>query len=379
MRILWHSNAPWAATGYGNQTKVFVHRLQAAGHKLGISAFYGLQGGVLNLGEIPVYPKGGTDYGGDVFGAHATYFGADIAISLIDAWVMDAAMFPGIKWVPWFPVDMEPLPPPVASAVAKAYRRIVFSRFGERMVNDAGMDCYYVPHGVDTNIYRPYDRGEARKTLGWPGDKFIVGMVAANKDYPSRKNWPAALAAFAEFAKTHPTAMLYAHTAAQMGVDIVGIASGLGLNDRILIVDQYKSMLGGISEDVMAMMYSGMDVLLNPANGEGFGIPILEAQACGTPVIVGDWTAMSEICFGGYAIPKHDAERFWTPLNAYQYMPHVKGIRKGLEWAWQNASSERIKQKCVDGAKRYDADRVVQEYWLPVLADIEKRVNLWRE
>ena len=377
MRILWHSNAPWASTGYGNQTKLFVQRLQAEGHELGISAFYGLQGAILNLGPIPVYPKGMTDYGTDVLAAHATHFGADIAISLIDAWVMDAQQFSGIKWVPWFPVDMEPLPPPVASAVAKAYRRIVFSRFGERMVNDAGMDAYYIPHGVDTKVYFPTVQAEARAALGWPADRFIVGMVAANKDYPSRKNWPAALAAFADFAKLHPDAMLYAHTQAVMGTHIPDIAQGLGIGDRVLIVDQYKNLLG-IDEQVMRAVYSGMDVLLNPASGEGFGIPILEAQACATPVIVGDWTAMSELCFGGYAIPKHHAEKVWTPLNSYQWTPTKKGILHGLNWAYKHARNPLVKQKAYDGAQAYDVDKVVKEYWVPVLADIEKAVKLWQ-
>jgi glycosyltransferase involved in cell wall biosynthesis len=51
----------------------------------------------------------------------------------------------------------------------------------------------------------------------------------------------------------------------------------------------------------MAKIYSAMDVLLNPAMGEGFGITVLEAQACGTPAIVTDFSAMTEVCGGGLA------------------------------------------------------------------------------
>src|SRR4051812_31423230 len=113
MKISWLSNAPWAPTGYGNQTKVFVPRLQAAGHDLSITAFYGLEGGVLNWGGVQVFPKAYPPYGQDVAGAHATFAEADILISLMDAWVCDPRLLERARWCPWFPVDMDPLPPPI--------------------------------------------------------------------------------------------------------------------------------------------------------------------------------------------------------------------------------------------------------------------------
>ena len=44
MKILWHSNSPWARTGYGTQTALWVPRLAELGHEIAISAFHGLQG-----------------------------------------------------------------------------------------------------------------------------------------------------------------------------------------------------------------------------------------------------------------------------------------------------------------------------------------------
>ena len=55
--------------------------------------------------------------------------------------------------------------------------------------------------------------------------------------------------------------------------------------------------------------------------GEGFGVPIIEAQACGTPVITGDWTAMSEITRTGLAIPKEDAMPYPIVTYGTMYLP----------------------------------------------------------
>ena len=55
-RILWHSVAPWAPSGYGQQTKVFAPRIRDLGHHVAISAYWGLEGSVLNWGGMSVYP-----------------------------------------------------------------------------------------------------------------------------------------------------------------------------------------------------------------------------------------------------------------------------------------------------------------------------------
>jgi hypothetical protein len=55
------------------------------------------------------------------------------------------------------------------------------SRFGERMLTQAGLQPLYVPHGVDTQLFHPgvCKRDDARRMLGLPTDGYIVGMVAA--------------------------------------------------------------------------------------------------------------------------------------------------------------------------------------------------------
>ena len=380
MRIAILSNAPWAKTGYGTQCNLFAQRIKALGHEVAIIAFYGLEGGTLVWNGIPVYPKAYDPYGNDIWAAHSENFRADISISNLDTWVLNPGqMIHGMRWVPWLPVDHEPLPPVITEKIRMAFSRIVYTRFAEQSLKDAGLDCYYVPMGVDTSVYTPMPQEQARKDLGIAGDPFIVGMVAMNKGTPSRKCFPQNLEAFANFHKRHPDTALYLHTqkgdgGEMQGVPLTQLTKDLGIDSVTQFCDQYGNALG-FPDDYMVRAYSAIDVLLAVSMGEGFGLPVLEAQACGTPVIVGDWTASSELCFSGWKISKKHAERFRTPLNSYQFIPRLKAIEDALEIAYKHARKPQLAEMARAGALHYDADHITEKYWKPVLADIERKVE----
>lgn len=386
MRILWHSNAPWAPTGYGNQTALIVPRLQKR-YDMAISAFYGLEGGMQMLNGVPVYPKGETSYGSDVIGLYASAFQADIAITLIDAWVMNPQMMGNAKakWIPYYPIDASPVPIKVFQSINKAFDRIVMSKFGERETNNAGLSCHYCPHGIDTAAFYPEDQMEMRKRLakviGWNPDAFIVGMVAANNGLPSRKAFEPALRAFADFKAKHSDAQFYIHTYAnadnrRMAANIPELIQHFGLTlGRDVFLPDPGALWLGFGNDFMRMIYSSFDVHLLPSMGEGFGIPIVEAQACGCPVIVGDWTAMSELCFSGWKIPQSEAEPFWIPQGAYQYLVKAGAIVNALESAYEVRGNQEYRKRAADGARMYDIERVMEKHWLPTLQKIMERVE----
>lgn len=325
---------------------------------------------------MPVYGKGFHPYGQDIMAAHAQNFNADIMISLMDAWVVQTEHLQNINWVPWFPIDHEPLPQRIAEPVGKAYKRIVFSHFGERMMDKAGLDYYYVPHGVDTKVFKPVDRNEARERLKLPKDKFIVGMVAANKGYPARKAFFENIAAFAYLKEKHKDAVLYLHTydGSKGAFESVNLAEyckyqGLEVGKDVLFADQYAYMIG-YPDEAMNDLYNAFDVHMLVSMGEGFGIPILEAQASGCPVVVGDWTSMPELCFSGWKVARENATPFWTMLSAYQFIPQVAAIAECLEQAYRKKDNEIMRKNARAGALPYDADTVAQKYWKPVLEDI---------
>jgi glycosyltransferase involved in cell wall biosynthesis len=389
MRISWLSNAPWAATGYGQQTALFAPRINAAGYPLAIQAFYGLEGGMINMGKIPVYPRMFHPYGQDAVAAHAAHFRADIVLSLMDAWVCTPETWPkSLRWVAWYPVDMSPLPPMVAEKVRKAYARITMSRFGEQMTADAGMDSIYVPHGVDTKAFAPMDSAEARRNLHAPADAFIVTMVAANKGNPSRKSFAKQIEAFAALKKKPSDAILYLHTAESRngehgGVNLPelcehhGLKVGRTLDDGgdVFFPDQYFNLIGGFTPRELNWVYNAADVKLLASMGEGFGIPLIEAQAAGCPVITGDWTAMGELCFSGWKIDKSEAEKVWTPLASYQWDVHTAAVLDRLEAAYNLRGNVEYRERARKGAMAYDVEKVMTKYFLPALAKVQAMIK----
>lgn len=380
LRISWLSNAPFAQTGYGNQTRLFARRIKDnLKHDVAITAFWGHEGSIINWDGIPVYGKGFHLYGQDVMAAHASNFRADILISLMDAWVIQTGLLQDYKdkWYPWFPIDHDPLPKPIADAVKKSPKPITMSLFGKRMMEDVELDCFYVPHGVETDIFKPVDRKEAREKMLLPKDVFIVGMVAANKGSPPRKAFFQNIAAFAELHKKHNDTVMYIHTihgGAQATAEMVNLVEfcnfiGLEVGRDVIFPDQYYYMLG-YPDDRMNMLYNAMDVHMLVSMGEGFGIPILEAQSAGTPVIVGDWTSMSELCMAGWKVDKAEAEPFYTPLGSWQYLPRAGAIADKLELAYHNKNNLALRKKARDMAIAYDADLVTEQYWKPCLDEI---------
>lgn len=381
MKLHFVSNAPWASTGYANQTRIFAPRIKALGHEVSLTSFWGLDGGMLNWQGMQVFPRGHHPYGQDMMAANAAQSGADLMLSLMDAWVCEPQLYGNVRWAPWYPVDSEPLPPLVRQRVEQAFARIVYSKFGEQMTLEAGLDCFYVPHGVESNVFKPLDtpKAELLERLGWPKDKFIVGMVAANKGNPSRKAFVENLEAFAMLKQKRKDAWLYLHTARSEngeyeGVNLPEYLAHLGLQEGkdYGFPNQYNLLIG-FPNDYMVAAYNAMDVHLLVSMGEGFGIPILEAQACGTPVIVGDWTSMGELCFEGWKIPKHEAHKVWTALGAMQYAARPEAIADALNEAYEKAAG--MGKQAREGALTYDADVVTESYWKPVLSALEARIQ----
>jgi glycosyltransferase involved in cell wall biosynthesis len=102
---------------------------------------------------------------------------------------------------------------------------------------------------------------------------------------------------------------------------------------------------------------------------------MVEAQACGVPVITGGWTAMPELCFAGWKVRREESIPEYTLQNSYQFIPLVPAIVDRLEQAYKMWGNEDYAKRAREGAEQYDIDRVVEKYWVPTLANIEKKLK----
>ena len=373
MKILIHSNAPWTSSGYGMQTAMLAPRLRAAGHDVAISAFHGLQSGVLDWNGFRILPNGFEAYGRDVLIPHAEHwFGNEpgLILTLIDAWVLPAEKMQGHNCACWTPVDGYPAAPRVVNNLKiSGARPIAMSRHGVTALTEAGLDPLYAPHAIDMELFKPHNQEEAKRGFGWQ-DKFVVGMVAANiGNSPPRKGWSAAFQAFARFAERHPDAHLMCHTepyGIANGVNLPNLAKACGIDPNSISFAEPYRYRNGFPIEYMPMLYSAFDVLLNPALGEGFGIPLLEAQACGCPVIATEWSAMTELAPTGWLV---EGDLVWIDQESFWRQPHVLNIVEALEGAYARIPERREAARAF--AVQYDADLVFETYWKPILAELE--------
>jgi glycosyltransferase involved in cell wall biosynthesis len=382
MKVAWYSNAPWAGTGYGQQTDVFTELLQADGHDVAILANYGLNGAPRGWKGRPVYPGGYDVWANDVLPLHARHhFGQDngLIITLCDVWVIKNPLLKEMAVASWVPIDHTPIPPKVAAYFTEyGARPIAMSKFGLEELQNLGLDALYVPHGIDTDIFRPVtevDGVPVRQALGIPADAFVVGMNAANKGTQKiRKAFPQVFVAFAMFLRKRPDAVLYLHTekhGQSAGVDLVRLAQACGIPEgKVIYTDQYAYRMG-LKPEMLAAMYSAFDVLLSPSMGEGFGIPVVEAQACGVPVIVSDATAQPELVGSGWAVggvPDWDEAQ-----GSWLHLPDVFEIAATLDEAYEGGGDREEARRF---ALHYDHRGVYDDYWRPVLAELGRTVEV---
>ena len=388
LRITWYSNAPWAPTGYGTQTAQVVRRLKATGHEVAIANNYGLTAAATDWEGCAVLPSGQDLYSNDLLRAHHDFaWGGDPrawVLTLYDVWVLQP--LPQARVACWVPVDHSPAPP----RVAEWFRQesgplpIAMSRFGQQALMDSGVEARYVPHAIETTQFRPTptlpDGSATRAALGIADDAYVVMVNAANKgNSPPRKAWSEMLTAFSIFAREHSDAVLFLHTDIRNtgGVDLPILLAALDLGqDRVKWVDQYAYRAGMIDAETLAAYYTASDVLLATSMGEGFGIPVVEAQACGTPVIVTRFSAQPELVGAGWTVGYQPA---WDPHQAsFLATPYVGEIVARLRDAYAARGDEELMQSAVAKGLEYDADRVFREFWLPVLEemDAEPKRNL---
>lgn len=372
-------------TGYGQQTSLFLPLISDY-YKSAVSAFYGLQGAPIVWEGIPILPGMGNDFGGDYLEHHARhFFDGDpwdgLVCTLMDVWVLDPVLGGKMNILSWTPIDHEPVQNRVLSWFATGPIPMAMSRFGQKQLQEhlaTDQEVLYCPHGIDTEKFKPYDRAESRKLMGLSEDAFLVGMVAANKGRnPSRKGFQFALEAFKLFKNKHPEAHLYLHTMADPslaeGENLFGLLRALDIPaSDVGWADQYRVNFAPYPPEAMAMIYSGMDVLLNPAMGEGFGIPILEAQASGIPVIVTDFSSMPELVGCG---AKVEWRRFWTGHHSWQAIPEVEDIVVALERIYSHGvdGRARLGEMAREFALDYDVRKVFEEHMLPNLREAESR------
>lgn len=385
---IW-SNSYGAPTGYGQQVKHLIDNLKKHKAEVAMLSNYGQEAALGEIqtpfGSVKHFPRGFDPYSNDVAPADHKIFTGNFPgrksamITLYDVWVMTSKQYDDIATIAsWTPLDHITLPPKVKEWLVKPnVLPIAMAPNGVRMLEEAGIESEYAPHAIDTKIYKPtfnIANGMTPEDYLGSKDKFVVGMVAANKasGLIHRKAFSENLMAYAIFKRTHPDAMLYIHTepfGLAAGWNLIDLISAVGLTPNDVMFPDPMEYRFGLPQSHMAAIYTGIDVLLAPSYGEGFGVPTMEAQACGTRVIGSNWAATADLVSeDGWLV---DGQPSWdASQKAWWQIPSVPSIVKALEEAYDQGKGRS--QKAIDFAAEFDIQRVWEKHWLPILRKIEQ-------
>jgi glycosyltransferase involved in cell wall biosynthesis len=206
---------------------------------------------------------------------------------------------PAGTWAIRFDYEYGALPQACAGQILHgADRVVVHSRAVQQVVLAAGSDpgrVVCVPHGVDGMVFSP-QTAPSPEILAWKGTRralLFVGGLIWRKGIdvllralaaPGRRDLDLCLVVKPIGGETH-----------YRGYHLAELVQRCAANrhfPEILVVDRE------LDTPAMAGLYRACDLLVHPYRGEGFGLPILEARACGLPVVVTGGGSADDFCTG---------------------------------------------------------------------------------
>ena len=200
-----------------------------------------------------------------------------------------------------------------------------------------------IPNAVDHNNYCVRRDREVIKKLGIPETQKVILYVGSEQP---RKNVPFLLKAISELKKKLPDIKLLKIGTPQVPgarEKLIELIETLGIEKEVIFV-------GSVSENDLPKYYNAADLFVFPSLYEGFGLPPLEAMACGTPVITSNLTSLPEVVGdSAITIDPYDvnafAEAMYNLLTDEKLREQMinKGLRRAQLFNWEKSAEETLK------------------------------------
>jgi glycosyltransferase involved in cell wall biosynthesis len=185
-----------------------------------------------------------------------------------------------------------------------------------------------------------------RRRAGLP-ERFILFVSTLEP----RKNVPMLLEAYARIADAIDAPLIIGGGKGWLYDEIFAKVERLGLSDRVRFA-------GFIPGEDLPLWYAAATVFTLPSLYEGFGMPLLEAMACGTPVVTTSSSSLPEVVGdAGITVPPTDAEALGAALLRVLSDAELRaelrqrGLRQAQRFSW-HATAERTLAAYRDAAAR---------------------------
>lgn len=215
--------------------------------------------------------------------------------------------------------------PPAWEALATVSKRVAMCKFGQ----DAMPGSELVYHGVDTVGYKPQNKKDAKRAMGFDPERFLILRVDKNS---IRKNYADSWRALRPLLRKYTDIDVHFHCLPNSS-DGINIRAFISRDEDIRDRVSFSRDLGGFtgwSDAQMSSLYSAADLFISTSMGEGFGLTIAEALACGTPVIAQNVSSITEVVGPG-GILIEPARPFTVPMGQEQMLPDVDAFTREIE------------------------------------------------
>jgi glycosyltransferase involved in cell wall biosynthesis len=287
------------------------------------------------------------------------------------------------KWVAYTPIDTHSWEYVWWDKVFQAPDlNVAMAEWGEKAMKEHSVpNVTMIPLGVDIETFKPLENKEILRFNNQIHDKFVLGFVGRNQ---TRKMLDRLLRGFALFSKDREDVLLLLHT------DLLPPEVGWSLpcllekfekeidpqleKKTILTKDRLDSnKRQRIQPESMNEFYNMMDVFLYPTGGEGFGLPGIECQAAGTPLLMTAYTT-------GFELTNYRKERQIPVLkdthgrevtnighngieNAYPDDIEMANILGKLYNDWKEGKLDEEREKAREFSLKYSWDKI-SKLWI---------------
>jgi glycosyltransferase involved in cell wall biosynthesis len=250
----------------------------------------------------------------------------------------------------------------VRRTVQRAARVLTGSEFSRssilKVYGDLAEDKVVVVPNAAASQFRPISRETAAATVR---ERFGIGtpFLLSVGDLQPRKNQIGLIRAFARLVRAYP----------QLKHNLVLAGKGTWFADRVCeaaresgVADRIQ-FIGFVSDPDLLQLYNACDLFVFPSFYEGFGLPALEAMACGRAVVCSNTSALPEVVDGAAILfDPYDTDQIVRALADLLLDSELRarmerlGLQRAAHFSWQK-TAERTLEVFYDVAERDTAAR----------------------
>lgn len=230
-------------------------------------------------------------------------------------------------------------------AARRAAHIVTISEYSKRRIAhffSLSSDRITAIHLAPSPIFSPRDQQHARSQAiqRWSVADYVMGIASAAK----RKNTVSLLAAYALLPKVmrneHPLVLVCTHPGVKTHVTELAVRAGLSHQVRLL---------ENVNDFDLALLYNAASVFVFPSLEEGFGLPPLEAMACGVPVVASNTSSIPEVVGdAGILVPPLEVGEIMSAIQrvlADQELANelrIQGLERSATFSWHTVAQQTI-------------------------------------